>query len=272
MRVLLLRFEAPLMSFGAVCVDSRGPTWDHPTLSQVTGLLANALGWDHADAEQLQRLQGRLRLASRVDRQGSRMSDYQSVDLGQAHLLSVKAGAKRIMSVRSERNLPVWSTKEDDYFPRGWTTQGHVEFRGGDEKNAAGTHERLRDYHADRIQTLALSLEPADEAPTIDDCAAALREPARPLFIGRKPCLPSRPIYFDCREESDLRSALDRCPRHRRADAGALPACWTDDGSPKARDERTLPIVDERDWSAQLHSGRRLLRLGRVNPPEHAHA
>ena len=244
MRALLLRFEAPLMSFGAVCVDSRGPTWDHPTLSQVTGLIANALGYDHADAERLQRLQERLRLASRVDRQGSRQADYHTVDLD-----------------------PTTSP----WMKEGWTTRGALEGRGGGKDAREGTHIRLRDYHADRIQTLAVTLDPADEAPTVDACAEALRLPARPLFIGRKPCLPSRPIFFDLRDASDLHGALNCCPRHPRADSGPLPVCWPDDGSPKARDERTVPIVDERDWSAQLHSGRRLLRLGRVNPPETTH-
>jgi CRISPR system Cascade subunit CasD len=244
MRILLLRFEAPLMSFGAVCVDSRGPTWDHPSLSQVTGLIANALGYDHADGARLQRLQERLRLASRVDRQGSRQPDYQTVDL---------------------------DPETSPWMKEGWTTRGALEGRGGGKDAREGTHIRLRDYHADRIHTLAVTLEPADEAPGIDECVAALRQPARPLFLGRKPCLPSRPVLLATDEAPSLRESLARWPRHHRADAGPLAACWGDDGSPKAADERTLPIVDERDWHAQLHAGRRLLRLGRVNPPEAAH-
>ena len=75
MRVLLLRFDAPLMSFGDVRVDARGPIRDHPGLGQVTGLLANALGYDHAEADRLTRLQDRLCLASRCDRPGERRQD-----------------------------------------------------------------------------------------------------------------------------------------------------------------------------------------------------
>ena len=43
-RILLLRLEAPLMSFGSVLVDKRGPTDRHPGTALITGLLANALG------------------------------------------------------------------------------------------------------------------------------------------------------------------------------------------------------------------------------------
>ena len=53
--------------------------------------------------------------------------------------------------------------------------------------------------------TVALRLEPDGEEPTLDDLAQALQEPARPLFIGRKPCLPSTPLY---RETVDAGSAL----------------------------------------------------------------
>ncbi len=242
MRVLLLRYEAPLMSFGAVRVDARGPVWEHPTLSQVTGVLANALGYDHGETEALQRLQNRLQLASRIDRAGTRLRDYQTVDLNPG---------------------------TSPWMKEGWTTRGAPEGRGGGKAAREGTHIRLRDFHADRIQTLAVALVPAQEVPTLDDCLAALERPARPLFLGRKPCLPSGPVALGLREAESLRAALEAEPRHERADSadGPLPACWAEDGSPRPADERTEPVVDERDWAAQLHTGRRLLRHGRVNPP-----
>ena len=50
-RVLALRLEAPLMSFGGVLVDNRGVTEPFPTRSMLAGLIANALGHDHRDFE-----------------------------------------------------------------------------------------------------------------------------------------------------------------------------------------------------------------------------
>ena len=74
--------------------------------------------------------------------------------------------------------------------------------RGGSPRGARGgantynaPHLRYRDYFADMRVTLALRLDPADSFPTLDDLAESLQHPARPLFIGRKPCLPSEPLF-----------------------------------------------------------------------------
>ena len=48
MQVLLLNLQAPLMSFGGPQVDHIGPTGRFPTVSQITGLLGNALGYTHS--------------------------------------------------------------------------------------------------------------------------------------------------------------------------------------------------------------------------------
>lgn len=116
--ILLLRFDAPLMSFGAPAVDNRRVIQEMPALSQVVGLLGNALGYDHADGDALSRLQTRLRLGSRADRPGEALVDYQTVDLGQDFL--------------SEP---------------GWTTRGKPEVRGGGFSK--GTHIRYRHFWAD---------------------------------------------------------------------------------------------------------------------------
>jgi len=250
MRVLLMRFDAPLMSFGDVRVDARGPIRDHPGLGQVTGLLANALGYDHAEADRLTRLQERLRLASRCDRPGERRQDYQTVDLGQP------------------------------FMSEGWTTRGTTEGRKGGTASD-GTHIRFRQFHNGRVQTLGITLAPADESPSLDDLSAALDAPARPLFLGRKPCLPAGRLNLGIIEASDLVTALAAAPRWRHrhgcADAPVLDAWWPEDPSITAPgDSRVVAVVDERDWRGQVVSGRRLVRVGRVQPvltgPEVAHA
>jgi CRISPR system Cascade subunit CasD len=239
-RVLILRFDAPLVSFGAPAIDQNGVVQPFPALSMLTGLIANALGWDHRDTDKLERLQERLRYAARIDRRGEALLDYQTVDLGQNWMLAEKAG---------------------------WTTRGRIASRGG--ASGEGTHQRYQHYRADSVHTIALTLV-GDGAPAPDDVAGALREPARPLFIGRKCCLPAAPILFGVIDSASLVAVLASTHRARRGDPGPLPASWWDgdDATEASGESRVVPVTDERDWRNRVHVGRRLMREGHVSPPE----
>jgi len=244
MKALIMRFDAPLVSFGAPAVDQNGVVQPYPALSMLTGLLANALGWHHRDADRLDALQERLRYAARIDRRGEALLDYQTVDLGMDWMLAEKAG---------------------------WTTRGRIALRAG--ASGETTHQRYPHYRADSVHTVALTIV-GDEPPSLDELAAALREPARPLFIGRKCCLPAGPLLLGVMEASSLVGALATTPRARRADAGPLPASWWDgeDANEAIGDSRVVPVTDERDWRNRVHVGRRLMREGHVDPPEAPHA
>ncbi|HEY8492048.1 MAG TPA: type I-E CRISPR-associated protein Cas5/CasD [Dehalococcoidia bacterium] len=239
MDVLLLRFDAPLMSFGDVAVDHHRPTGRFPALSLLAGLLANALGWRRAEADRHQRLQERLRVAARIDRRGSLLRDYQSVDLGQPFLRDA-----------------------------GWTTRDRMEERSGADQNKTGTHLRYRYYWADCRTTVALALDPPGEPPTLDDLSAALRAPARPLFLGRKSCLPAGPILLGRWEAASLRGALEAVERAAEADPGALPAVWP--GAEGGGEDEGI-CWDLRDWVNQVHTGSRRVRYGTVSPPWRSH-
>ena len=81
MRHLILNLEAPLMAFGGETIDNYGVIRPFPSVSMLTGLLANALGWRRIEAERHQRLQDRLVFAARIDREphGSiHLTDFQS--------------------------------------------------------------------------------------------------------------------------------------------------------------------------------------------------
>jgi len=54
MKALILRLDAPLMSFGGVMIDQHGFIERFPGTSLLTGLVANALGWGHGDYERLE--------------------------------------------------------------------------------------------------------------------------------------------------------------------------------------------------------------------------
>lgn len=243
MKVLLLRLDAPLMSFGAPMVDQNGVVQLFPALSMLTGLLGNALGWDHRDSAKLDALQDRLRYATRADRRGEALVDYQTVDLGQPWMDPEKAG---------------------------WTTRGKIATRGG--ASSKGTHIRFRYYRADSVHTVAITLT-NHEPPVIDDLAAALNEPARPLFLGRKTCLPAVPILMGVVQAESAMAALSATPRDPRSDTGSLPVWWWDgeDATGCMGESRTFPVTDERDWANQIHVGRRLMREGIMNPLEERH-
>lgn len=219
MKILLLRLESPLMAFGGVAVDSLGVIDDLPSASLLTGLLGNALGFRRTEAARLQSLQDRLHYAVRIDRSGQRITDYQTADLN----------------------------KGDS----GWTTHGVPEGRAGGQGTYEGQHQRYRDYHADAAATIALTLKPADDVLGLEGLAEALDHPARPLFIGRKPCLPSEHVVLGMVDEASLLDALRNAPL--AADADASPRYFTRQQRPA--DARSIDVHGLRNWRANVHQG-----------------
>lgn len=233
MRHLILNLESPLIAFGGETIDNYGVIRWFPSASMLTGLLANALGWRRVERERHQLLQDRLVFAARIDREpagGVRMRDFQTAQLGASD--------------------------------KGWTTRGQPEARAGGASTYDSPHLRYRDYFADMRVTVALRLDPADDPPTLDDLASALQEPVRPLFIGRKPCLPSAPLFADTVEgDTALRALLDRTIEIGPDDSVRL--LWPDgEGAEGVREDRSYMLTDERNWVSGLHGGGRLVREG----------
>jgi CRISPR system Cascade subunit CasD len=192
----------------------------------LTGLLGNALGYDHRDAKALQLLQDRIEYVVREDHAGELLRDFQTVDLSQ------------------------------DFMQAGWTTRGVAQGRAGAEATRQGTHIRLRDYLADAVYTVALALEPPEADPDAARLEAALCAPARPLFIGRKSCLPAEPIFLVRRRTESLLSALKEVPGSKRAQGNRF-RIWRPVPGPGVRG--SLPLTDDRDWANQIHVGRRFI-------------
>ena len=250
MRHLILRLEAPLMAFGGETIDNYGVIRRFPSASMLTGLLANALGWRRTQAQDHQELQKRLIFAARIDREpagGVSLTDYQTVQLGDSVDLFVQGGG--------------WVV--------GWTTRGTPDRRAGALGTAGSgsfTHQRWRDYFADMRVTVALRLKPADSFPTLDDLAESLQHPARPLFIGRKPCLPSEPLFVGFKDESTALAALMSSEPEEGSDGtSTLKATWPQgEGADGVRETRVFMLTDERNWISGLHGGGRWVCEGEV--------
>lgn len=246
-RWLILDLEAPLLAFGGVVIDQIGVTRDFPAASMLTGLFGNALGWKRTEAEKHQALQDRLVFAARIDRDmpAGILTDMQNAQL--------------------EKN------------DRGWTSWGIVEGRDGASYGAP--HRRKRDYHMDVRMVIAVRLQPLNGEPDLERLAEALHFPARPLFIGRKPCLPSRPMLAARRDDwfvdaPTAYAALTRLPAaDRQSRKDRLRAFWPPGEGPEEGEAVThiYDLPDLRNWKSGLHGGHRriiegIVRLEEVAP------
>lgn len=236
---LILRLEGPVVAFGAPIIDNFGVVQEWPGASLLTGLIANALGWRRTEAARHQRLQDRLVFGVRRDREGVRIRDFQTAALDR-----------------------------DD---RGWTTRGEPEGRSGGPATYEAPHIRYRDYDADACLCVAMRLQPIDEAPTLDDVAAALDQPARPLFLGRKPCVPANPIKVAIIEAASVHEALAAYPLlvdRARQDQDWLTGWWPPGEGPEdAATTARMEIADLRNWISGVHAGSRTLIRGRIQGP-----
>ncbi len=247
MKHLILNLESPLVAFGGETIDNLGVIRWFPSASMLTGLLANALGWRRMERGRHQQLQDRLVFAARIDREpagGVRLTDFQTAQLA-----------------------------AND---KGWTTRGAPDDRAGGANTYNAPHLRYRDYFADMCVTVALRLGPDADDPTLDDLADALQEPARPLFIGRKPCLPSAPLVpnKECIDRDSALAAVLHAPMQEedRKAAGNVRVLWPenedhgvnvrwpeDDGpsEPDVAANNTYMLTDQRNWVSGLHGGGR---------------
>ena len=249
MKHLIMRLESPLMAFGGETIDNLGVIRRFPAASMLTGIFANALGWRRIERRKHQDLQDRLVFAARIEREpagGVSMTDFQTVKMGDT--IDIPLGG--------------WTV--------GWTTRGVPEKRGG-ELGARGsgpfTHRRWRDYYADMRVSVALRLRDAEDAdvPTLDELANALQEPKRPLFIGRKPCLPSTPLFDGFDEGDACLDILLNTPLEDQDDAPPNIAMQWPDGESAGNEispNRTYMLTDERNWLSGLHGGGRLVHEG----------
>ncbi|WP_038213712.1 type I-E CRISPR-associated protein Cas5/CasD [Xenophilus azovorans] len=236
-RHLVLRLASPLIAFGGETIDNQGVIRDFPALSMLTGLIANALGWDRSEDALHNRLQQRLRMGTVLEpiarRDGGasaeRLADFQTAELGAAD--------------------------------KGWTTWGQPEERRGGAGSYVGPHLRYRHYHAELTAWVALHLEPADESPTLDAIAAALDRPTRPLFIGRKPCLPTGRLVAGWQEADHVLGALQAWVQSLPANGEGWRAQWPD-GQGNLPSDRRSDLCDERNWTSGVHGGWRPVREG----------
>lgn len=188
---LFLRLTSPLQSWGEDSQWSERRTAPEPTKSGVVGLLACALGW--TDDERIRNLSRRVRVGVRCDVPGtpSPLRDYHTVGGGydEPQLLTAEGKPKYVTNTKKPHTEPTW-----------------------------------RYYICDASFLVAVQSNDA----TIEELAQAVQFPTWQIYLGRKGCVPSRPLFDGVGDYDSLQSALERHParfldRNEARYAEALP-------------------------------------------------
>lgn len=170
MKSVMLRLAGPLQSWGTQGRYAVRDTDSEPSKSGVVGLVGAALGMARDDGATLAQLRA-LGFAVRVDREGTPMRDYHTVGGGR-----FAGGPHGLWSIEAGRKTV----------------------------NTALTH---RYYLADASFLAALG---GEDQVLVERIARALTQPVWPLFLGRRACPPSEPVFagiFDGSPEAAVRSA-----------------------------------------------------------------
>ena len=184
--VLLLRLEAPLQSWGSRSRWDVRDTAAEPTKSGIIGLLGCALGYPTYDPR-LEELDAALRFGVRVEHPGRVLIDFQTITdfLPSADGRFKHSGTSMGVSIEKLRNA-------SDVAP--------------------ATILSPRAYIEDAA--FLVGLEATENGDSVlAECARGVQDPRWPLFLGRKTCVPTRPVFEDFTDEFDgLDDALQNCP------------------------------------------------------------
>ncbi|MFF3544742.1 type I-E CRISPR-associated protein Cas5/CasD [Streptomyces platensis] len=161
MNGILLRLAAPLMSFGEHAAFHYRDTLAFPTRSALTGLFAAAQGKSREEALAPDPHTGthpyaELRFTVRIDRPGSRHTDFHTAGGGRPH----KQGLR---------------TSSGTHRPQ--------------SKSTLITH---RVYLADAVFVVAVQ----GPTPLLHDLTACLEQPEFAPYLGRRACIPNEPLLL----------------------------------------------------------------------------
>ncbi|MEN6519701.1 MAG: type I-E CRISPR-associated protein Cas5/CasD [Armatimonadota bacterium] len=182
--VLLLRLEGVWQSWGERSRWDVRDTGTEPTKSGIVGLLGCALGYPMRDPRLENELDAGLRFGVRVENAGRVVQDYQTVS----------------------GFLP---TAEGSYRHMGATAKSLDKLKNSPDVTPS-TIVSPR-YYLEDASFLAALEEKDGFNGLLSKCEAALREPKWPIFLGRKACVPTRPVlerFID--DYSSIEEALEQ--------------------------------------------------------------
>ncbi|MBP2477615.1 CRISPR system Cascade subunit CasD [Crossiella equi] len=170
---ILLRLAAPMQSWGIAAAFNNRDTHRYPTRSALFGLIASAYG--NTRTTEPDKEWEQVRLAVRIDRAGTPMTDYHTIGGGRARELTVPTAD------------------------------------GGRRPLPQATVVSHRDYLADAAFTAALD----GPENTITGIARALVAPHWAPYLGRRSCPPEAPLLLTPTPIASAAAELDRVPLAR---------------------------------------------------------
>jgi len=186
-KVLLVRVEGPLQSWGLRARWDVRDSSQEPTKSGVVGLIAAALGYSRDDPRIVGELEEGLEMGVRVEQEGSPLEDYHTV----TGFLPMAEGG----------------------FKYGGGGKKSLEKLERDPLATATTIVSIRRYLMDASFLIALGGRSAESPEILGRCASALKNPVWPLFLGRRACVPSRPVFEALTDQyAGIEDALRRHP------------------------------------------------------------
>lgn len=191
MNTLFLRLEGPLQAWGLRARWGERDTADAPTKSGVIGLLGCALGLRRHD-NRLRDLSDRLRMGVRVDLPGTLMRDYHTTGGGKFSNNPVAGKAR----YHDEPYIGGVLSAE--------AVKGRIKVKINANTGEPETDVSERYYLADA--SFRVALQGSDNL--IAELGYAVQHPIWPLFLGRKSCIPTTPIFDGIEQFDDLTTAL----------------------------------------------------------------
>lgn len=168
-----------------------------PTRSGVIGLLACALGYGRDDARISDRLDSRLLIGVRVEHQGSTFDDYHTI----TGFLPIAQGGYRHL---------------------GGTAKSLARLQSDSTFQPATVLSKRR-YLADAAFLIVIATRNSQLLDGLLELADALRAPQWPIYLGRRSCPPTRPVFESLTDAYEgIEDALRRHPWSCRAADGAI--------------------------------------------------
>lgn len=181
---LVFQLYGALASWGDIAVGVHRPSLGHPTKSAINGLLAAALGIDRGDEEKHLQIAQQYGTAVCVHAPGELLRDY--------HTVQVPGGKREYATRRDELVLPGYNPK---------TKKSNLE-----------TLVSQRDYRADALYQIAIWSRDKKPPYTLESLREKLLTPYFTLYLGRKSCPVSLPLFPVVILDCSLRTAFDSYP------------------------------------------------------------
>ena len=165
---LVLKLKAPMQSWGGHTYEDKRHTEDFPVFSSLVGLIGGCLGYDRADSDKLSVLSKSIDTASRLDYREVKYTD----DYG------------------DEKSYQLPFSKMIDFQTIGWVN-GVLQVSGDIRKDLVVS---LHEYLCDAEFTVTVRV--LDRSYLLmSTLVGAVKRPIYSPFLGRKCCIPTRPVF-----------------------------------------------------------------------------